>query len=74
MTCKIDGEPISRSLAEKLAKDKGLIPVPGVTKKTEILVIADPDSLSGKAKKARDYNTRIIADRVFWNLLGVSTE
>ncbi|MBS1993256.1 MAG: hypothetical protein JSS83_22225 [Cyanobacteria bacterium SZAS LIN-3] len=74
MTCTINGVPISRQLAQELARQNGLVPVDGVTKKTDILVIADPDSMSGKAKKARDYGTRIIADRVFWNMLGIPTE
>jgi DNA polymerase-3 subunit epsilon len=45
-----------------------------VTKKLDYLVMADPDSLSGKAKKARSYGTRILAESVFWNLMGVNTD
>jgi DNA polymerase III subunit epsilon len=43
----------------------GLIAKRSVSKKLDILVVADPNTLSGKAKKARDYNTRIIAENVF---------
>lgn len=74
MTCTYKGEPISRELAEQLAIANGLIPVTGVSKKTDVLVIADPDSMSSKAKKAREYGTRIVADRVFWQMLGVSID
>ena len=31
-----------------------------VTKKTRLLVAADPDSMSGKAKKARQYGVPVV--------------
>lgn len=34
-------------------------------------IVADPQSASGKAKKARSYGTRIIAEAVVWQLIGV---
>lgn len=74
ITCTIGGAPISRAQAEEFARQKGLVPVTGVSKKTDILVVADPDTLSGKAKKAHDYGTRIIADRVFLSMLGVTVD
>lgn len=37
----------------------------GVTTGTRVLVAADPDSLSGKAKKARDYGVPIITEAAF---------
>jgi DNA polymerase-3 subunit epsilon len=67
----LGGEPISREVAEQLATQAGLIVLPRVTKKLDILVVADPDSLSGKAKKAREYGIRIIADVAFWQIIGV---
>ena len=45
-----------------------------VTKKLDILVVADPDSQSEKARKARTYDVRILADRAFWPKLGVQAE
>lgn len=74
ITSTIKGKPITRKMAEELATKNGLIPVPSVTKKTDLLVVADPDTMSGKAKKARDYGTRIIAENVFWKKLGVATD
>jgi DNA polymerase III epsilon subunit family exonuclease len=68
----LDGEPITREAAEKLAQDAGLLVLPSVTHKLNILVVADPDSLSGKAKKAREYGVRILAEAVFWQKLGVA--
>ncbi len=37
----------------------------GVTKATRLLVAADPDSLSGKAKKARGYGVPIVTESAF---------
>jgi DNA polymerase-3 subunit epsilon len=45
-----------------------------VTKKLDLLVVADPESLSGKARKARDYGTRILVERSFWQDIGVAVD
>jgi DNA polymerase-3 subunit epsilon len=71
---QIDGKPITRDLAEALASQAGLTVVSGVTKKLDLLVLADPATQSGKAKKARDYGTRLLADTVFWRMLGVTID
>ena len=70
----IDGEHISRGKAEALAEAMGLHAAPRVTKKLDILVVADPDSSSGKARKARQYGVRIIAERSFWTKLGIDVQ
>lgn len=68
------GRPITRELAEVLAQGAGLIPVGGVTKSLDILVVADPSTQSSKAKKARDYGVRILSDTVFWRMTGVNVD
>jgi DNA polymerase-3 subunit epsilon len=70
----VDGAPIDRAQAEQLAVNAGLIVAPRVTKSLDILVVADPHTLSGKAKKAREYGTRIMAEMAFWNAIGVAVE
>jgi DNA polymerase-3 subunit epsilon len=45
-----------------------------VTKGLDLLVVADPDSLSAKARKGRQYGTRIMAEAVFWQAIGVAVE
>lgn len=40
----------------------------GVTKSAKLVVAADPDSLSGKAAKARDYDIPIVDERTFVRL------
>lgn len=72
--CTRGGLPIQRSEAEQLAERAGLVPQASVTKKLDILVLADPDSLSGKAQKARRYGTRLIAEPVFWREIGVTID
>ncbi|MCU0712081.1 MAG: exonuclease domain-containing protein [Pirellula sp.] len=68
------GQPISRDIAETLAEKAGLTIASGVTKKLDLLVVADPNTQSGKAKKAREYGTRILADAVFWPMAGIAVD
>jgi DNA polymerase-3 subunit epsilon len=70
----LNGQPITRDMAEALAEKAGLIIANSVTKKTDLLVVADPNTQSGKAKKSRQYGIRIFADAVFWRMIGVSVE
>jgi len=37
-----------------------------------LLVVGDPYTQSTKAKKARDYGTRVLAEMELWRVLGVS--
>lgn len=74
LTSCISGKPISRQQALELVTTKGLIATDSVTKATDILVLADPDSMSGKAKKARQYGIRLMSDRAFWLYIGVAVD
>ncbi|MFB9308621.1 DNA polymerase-3 subunit epsilon [Agromyces hippuratus] len=51
-----------RSAWEADLRERGFVPHPTVTKKVALVVAADPDSLSGKAKKARDYGIPIVGE------------
>jgi DNA polymerase-3 subunit epsilon len=42
-----------------------------VTKKLDLLVLADPNSTSGKARQAREYGVRLVAETAFWEMIGV---
>ena len=70
----IGGQPITRELAERLAAQAGLAVARSVTKNLDLLVVADPNTQSGKAKKARSYGIRILSDAVFWRLAGVTVD
>lgn len=74
LQCHHDGQVISRELAEELATRAGLVVVESVTKKLDLLVLADPHTQSGKAKKARQYGIRIMHEPVFWKAISVKVE
>ena len=48
---------------------RGFTPWPAVTKKVRLVAAADPDSLSGKARKARDYGIPIVDEAGLVRLL-----
>lgn len=70
----IDGLKLSREDQEALAERAGLVVYQGVTKGLDLLVMADPDSQSGKAQKADRYGTRRIAELAFWRAVGVQVD
>lgn len=72
--CFVRGNRLDRAAQELLAASARLVIAPRVTKKLDLLVLADPDSLSGKARKAAKYGVRRIAERAFWPAIGVSID
>ncbi|PRY54056.1 exonuclease domain-containing protein [Glycomyces artemisiae] len=50
----------SKSFWAKRLEAAGLTVAPNVTKKTALVVAADPDSMSGKASKARQYGIPVV--------------
>ena len=57
-------------MMETLAAEHGMLVKKGVTKSLDILVCADPDTMSSKGRKAREYGVRIIAEPAFFKMLG----
>ncbi|AYF97107.1 exonuclease domain-containing protein [Protaetiibacter intestinalis] len=51
-----------RAVWEQELAALGLVPGAAVTRRTALLVAADPDSSSGKARKARQYGVPIVAE------------
>lgn len=74
LQARIDGAPVTRDIAQQLAAQAGLVVASSVTKKLDLLVAADPNTLSSKGRKARQYGTRIVAEAAFWRMLGVAVE
>jgi DNA polymerase-3 subunit epsilon len=74
LTSNFRGKRIERTFAQELAMEKGLIIKNGVTKNLDILVVADPHTLSSKAQKAREYGVKIVAEPVFWKMIGLNVE
>lgn len=58
-----------RSAWEDQLRARGIAPHSAITKKVRLLVAADPDTLSGKAKKARDYGIPIVTEDGLRHLL-----
>ncbi|HKI45164.1 MAG TPA: exonuclease domain-containing protein [Balneolales bacterium] len=71
---RISGKPVERSLAQKIAQQHGMIIKKNVSKKLDYLVAADPNTMSGKAKKAREYGLKILAEPEFWRLIGMNVD
>jgi DNA polymerase-3 subunit epsilon len=59
-----------RSAWERDLRARGFVPWPAVTRKVTLLVAADTDSLSGKARKARDYGIPIIDESALAGFCG----
>lgn len=59
-----------RSEWEDDLRAAGYVPKAAVTKRVAVVVAADPDSLSGKARKARDYGIPVVGEAWLRDLLG----
>ncbi|GAA3102651.1 exonuclease domain-containing protein [Streptosporangium carneum] len=66
-TGEMDG---ARDEWELRARQAGYVPHGYITKRVRLLVAADPDSLSTKARKARDYGIPIVTPDAFARMLG----
>ena len=66
----VDGEVVTRSDLEETAAAAGLQPVASVTKKCDLLVCADPASMSKKTMTARDYRIPIMSIAEFIVAIG----
>ena len=58
-----------RSAWEADLRECGFVPHPSITKNVKLVVAADPDSLSGKARKARDYGIPIVGEQWLADML-----
>lgn len=68
---RIDGQLITRERAEEFAARAGLHVLGTVTKQCDLLVVADPNTQSGKAVRARKYGIRVLHEMAFWKAIGV---
>jgi DNA polymerase-3 subunit epsilon len=60
---------VSRGELEQRTKDAGLRLVSAVSRKTTVLVVSDPHTQSGKARKARELGTRIVGESAYLQML-----
>lgn len=70
MSVCFSGEMIrSRGELEEIARSHGLLVKSGVSRNLDILVLADADSMSSKARKARELEVPVISEQLFLQLL-----
>lgn len=74
LRCTLAREPITRDRAEELARESGMVVLPNVTRRLDMLVVADPRTQSTKAKKAREYGIEIVAETVFWQMIAAPVD
>lgn len=60
---------VERADLEIQARALGLRPTSSVSRRTQLVVAADPDSLSGKARKARDLGVPIVDYSTYFKIL-----
>jgi len=61
---------LDRATWTQHAEAAGLVVGANVTKKTQLVVAADPDTSSGKARKARLYGVPVVSEAAFAEALG----
>ncbi len=71
LSARIQGVLVDRSKAQQFAIERGMVIKSGISAKLDYLVTADPNSLSGKSLKAREIGVKVIAEPVFWAMIGV---
>ena len=74
LNCRIHGQRATREMAHQYAENVGMVVRKNVSKRLGMLVLADPDSASGKARRAREVGVRLVAEPVFWRMVGASIE
>lgn len=74
LTCTRQGVRMSRGQAWELAREAGMTIAERVTKKLDYLVVADPNTQSNKARKAREYGIPVLSEVAFWLKLGVEVQ
>jgi DNA polymerase-3 subunit epsilon len=72
--CSVGGHHLTRGDQLRLAAAAGASVADTLTKKVDLLVLADPASQSGKARKAAGYGIRRVAEPVFWRMASVQTD
>lgn len=74
LVCTMQGETVTKPMAEALAAKAGMVAMPRVTKKVDILITADANTQSGSMTKAKKYGIRVLSEHVFWSKIGVAVD
>ena len=68
------GQPLARADLQASAAGRGMVVKSGVSRNLDLLVTADPHSMSGKSKKARELGVRIVSLESFIGDLGIEVD
>ena len=74
LQCSVDGRRATRAMAWDAAEAAGMSVSKNVGRSLDYLVVADPETMSAKARKARDTGVRVLAEPVFWRKIGISVD
>jgi hypothetical protein len=72
--CVIAGERLDRARSEELARAAGIEVHERVTKKVQLLVDCDDETVSGNQRKAIEYGIQVVREAEFWAALGLAVE
>jgi DNA polymerase-3 subunit epsilon len=71
---RLRGQTVTREDVERLALEAGMDVRQSVTKKLDVLVASDAETMSSKAKRARELGVQVIEESAFWQALGTPVE
>jgi DNA polymerase III subunit epsilon len=71
---RLRGQIVTRDEVERLALEAGMEVRKSVTKKLDLLVASDTESMSSKAKRARALGVQVIEESAFWQALGAPVD
>jgi hypothetical protein len=72
--CVIAGERLDRARSEELARVAGMEVHERVTKKVQLLIDRDDQTVSGNQRKAIEYGIPVVHEAEFWAALGLTVE
>ena len=72
--CAINGEKLDRVMSEVYARAAGMQVHERVTKKVQLLVDCDEQTVSGNQRKALEYGIPVVSEQEFWTTLGLTAE
>jgi DNA polymerase III epsilon subunit-like protein len=73
-TARLRGQTVTREEVERMAAEAGMEVRKSVTKKLDLLVASDVESMSSKAKRASELGIQVIDETAFWKALGAAVD
>ena len=74
LNASIEGARLTMEEAFSMAQDRGLIPVEQITRGLDYLVCDSESFVSKPAEEARSRGTQVLAEPIFWKMVGVKVD